>query len=40
MEELEERFHIFFKEEEFETLNGFMISKLDKIPEAIMMGRL
>ncbi len=27
------RFHIFFKEEEFETLNGFMISKLDKIPE-------
>ena len=33
LEELEERFHIFFKEEEFETLNGFMISKLDKIPE-------
>ena len=33
LEELEERFHISFKEEEFETLNGFMISKLDKIPE-------
>ena len=33
LEELEERFHISFEEEEFETLNGFMISKLDKIPE-------
>ena len=33
LEELEERFAISFKEEEFETLNGFMISKMDKIPE-------
>ncbi len=33
LEDLEERFHISFEEEEFETLNGFMISKLDKIPE-------
>lgn len=33
LEELEERFQISFEEEEFETLNGFMISKLDKIPE-------
>lgn len=33
LEELEERFGIAFKEEEFETLNGFMISKMDKIPE-------
>lgn len=33
MEELEERFEITFKEEAFETLNGFMISKMDKIPE-------
>ena len=33
LEELEERFHITFDEEEFETLNGFLIAKLDKIPE-------
>lgn len=33
MEELEERFGISFDEEEFETLNGFLISKMDKIPE-------
>lgn len=33
LEELEERFDISFEEEEFETLNGFLISKLDKIPE-------
>jgi len=33
LEELEERFHISFDDEEFETLNGFLISKLDKIPE-------
>ncbi|MCI8616430.1 HlyC/CorC family transporter [Parablautia intestinalis] len=33
LEELEERFHISFKEDAFETLNGFMISKMDKIPE-------
>ena len=33
LEELEERLGISFDEEEFETLNGFLISKLDKIPE-------
>lgn len=33
LEELEERFHIRFDTEEFETLNGFLISKLDRIPE-------
>ncbi len=33
LEELEERFHISFEEEEFETLNGFLISKMDKIPD-------
>ena len=33
LKELEERFGISFKEEEFETLNGFLISKMDKIPE-------
>lgn len=33
LEELEERFGISFAEEEFETLNGFLISRLDKIPE-------
>lgn len=33
LEELEELFDISFEDEEFETLNGFMISKLDKIPE-------
>lgn len=33
LEELEERFHISFNEEEFETLNGFLIAKMDKIPD-------
>lgn len=33
LEELEEWFGISFDEEEFETLNGFLISKLDRIPE-------
>ena len=32
LEELEERFHITFENENYETLNGFMISKLDRIP--------
>ena len=33
LEELEERFDISFEDEEFETLNGFLISRLDRIPE-------
>ena len=33
LKELEERFGISFEEQEFETLNGFLISKMDKIPE-------
>ncbi len=33
LEELEERFGIPFEDETFETLNGFLISRLDKIPE-------
>lgn len=33
LEELEEKLGISFEEEEFETLNGFLISKLDRIPE-------
>lgn len=33
LEELEERFHISFHEEAFDTLNGFLISKMEKIPE-------
>ena len=33
LEELEERFQISFEEEEFETLNGFLISKMDRLPE-------
>ncbi|MBO5094410.1 MAG: HlyC/CorC family transporter [Lachnospiraceae bacterium] len=33
LEELEERFGISFEEEDFETLNGFLISKMDKIPD-------
>jgi len=33
LEELEERFGIHFEDEAFETLNGFLISRLDKIPE-------
>lgn len=44
LDELEEKFDISFMEEDFETLNGFLISKLDKIPDeedklfAIMVG--
>lgn len=34
LEELEEKLDISFEEEEFETLNGFLISKLDRIPHA------
>jgi putative hemolysin len=33
LEELEERFDISFEDEAFETLNGFLISRMDKIPE-------
>lgn len=33
LEELEERFGISFEEEDFETLNGFLISRMDRIPE-------
>lgn len=33
LKELEEKLHISFEEEEFETLNGFLISRLDRIPE-------
>lgn len=33
LEELEEKFHIDFADETFETLNGFLISRLDRIPE-------
>lgn len=33
LEELEERFGISFEDEEFETLNGFLISRMDRIPE-------
>lgn len=33
LEELEELLKISFEDEEFETLNGFMISRLDRIPE-------
>lgn len=33
LEELEERFNISFTDEEYETLNGFLISRLDRIPE-------
>lgn len=33
LEELEERFGISFENEDFETLNGFLISKMDRIPE-------
>lgn len=32
LEELEDKLGIRFAEEEFETLNGFLISKMDKIP--------
>ncbi len=33
LRELEERFGIDFEEEEFDTLNGFLIAKMDRIPE-------
>lgn len=33
LEELEEHLGISFADEEFETLNGFLISRLDRIPE-------
>ncbi len=33
LEVLEKRFDISFEESEFETLNGYLISKLDKIPD-------
>lgn len=33
LEELEDRFGISFEGEPFETLNGFMISRMDRIPE-------
>lgn len=33
LEELEERFSIHFDNEDFDTLNGYLISKLDRIPE-------
>lgn len=33
LDDLKERFGISFGETEFETLNGYMISKLDRIPE-------
>lgn len=43
LKELEERFGIDFEEDEFDTLNGFMVSKMDKIPEenekfSVMVG--
>ncbi|MEY8522618.1 HlyC/CorC family transporter [bacterium 1XD8-76] len=43
LKELEERFGIDFEEDEFDTLNGFLISKMDRIPEeneefSIMVG--
>ena len=43
LKELEERFGINFEEDEFDTLNGFLISKMDRIPEeneefSIMVG--
>lgn len=33
LEDLEERFGISFGETEFDTLNGYLISKLDRIPD-------
>lgn len=33
LEDLEDKFGISFGENEFDTLNGFLISKMDKIPE-------
>ena len=34
LEVLEKKFKISFGESEFETLNGYIISKLDRIPES------
>ena len=33
LKELEERFSLSFGEQDFETLNGFLISRMDKIPD-------
>jgi len=33
LEELEDRFEIKFDEEDFDTINGYLIAKLDRIPE-------
>jgi len=33
LEELEDRFGLSFEDEDFETLNGFLISRMDRIPE-------
>ncbi|MDE7251211.1 MAG: hemolysin family protein, partial [Lachnospiraceae bacterium] len=33
LEELEERFQVSFHEDTFDTLNGFLISKMEKIPD-------
>lgn len=33
LEDLEEKLHISFEDEEFETINGFLISRLEHIPE-------
>ena len=33
LEELEECFGISFEDEEFDTMNGFLISRMDRIPE-------
>ena len=33
LEDLEERFSIHFEEEDFETINGYLISRLEHIPE-------
>lgn len=33
LEELEKRFQISFNEDDFETINGFLISKMEKIPD-------
>ena len=33
LEDLEEQFGIDFQEDEFDTLNGFLISKMDRIPD-------
>ena len=33
LKEMEERFGIAFEEQDFETLNGFLISRMDRIPD-------